>query len=119
MAGEVGALLSDVSGFAQLHRVQDKDSKRPIPFRPSPMQRRIFDAVKAGHNRIVILKARQVYATTGAKMVLHWLAYTTPHEAMHAVVSMRDDGIRRDWENPGGREFLKTKGPRDTPIFIG
>nr|UXE45457.1 UDP-2-acetamido-2-deoxy-3-oxo-D-glucuronate aminotransferase [uncultured bacterium] len=28
-------------------------------------------------------------------------------------------GIRRDWENPGGREFLKTKGPRDTPIFIG
>ncbi len=91
MAGEVGALLSDVSGFAQLHRVQDKDSKRPIAFRPSPMQRRIFDAVKAGHNRIVILKARQVYATTGAKMVLHWLAYTTPHEAMHAVVSMRDD----------------------------
>nr|UXE45172.1 hypothetical protein Hi04_10k_c446_00002 [uncultured bacterium] len=29
------------------------------------------------------------------------------------------NGIRRDWENPGGREFLKTKGPRDTPIFIG
>nr|UXE44558.1 hypothetical protein Hi04_10k_c2651_00002 [uncultured bacterium] len=34
-------------------------------------------------------------------------------------VSGTYEGIRRDWENPGGREFLKTKGPRDTPIFIG
>nr|UXE44245.1 macrolide export ATP-binding/permease protein MacB [uncultured bacterium] len=38
----------------------------------------------------------------------------------HLLPGSDDDfGIRRDWENPGGREFLKTKGPRDTPIFIG
>ena len=91
MTVDVSALLNDVRAFSQLHRVQDKDSKRPVTFRPSPMQDKIFRAVAAGHKRIVIVKARQVYATTGCKMVLHWMAYRTRHEAMHAVVSMRDD----------------------------
>jgi len=87
-------LLSDVEMFAKLHRVQDKDSKQPIPFDPLPMQRKIFDAVKAGHRRILVVKARQVAATTGAKMVLHHLATTTPHAAMHAVISMRADSAQ-------------------------
>ena len=91
MALDVYALLGSVDAFARLHYVQDKDSKRPVPFVPSPMQEKIFAAVEAGHRRIVIVKARQVYATTGCKMVLHHLAYTARHEAMHAVVSMRDD----------------------------
>nr|UXE44369.1 hypothetical protein Hi04_10k_c2220_00002 [uncultured bacterium] len=46
-----------------------------------------------------------------------------PGEAQYSVRAKKAGGyqlgIRRDWENPGGREFLKTKGPRDTPIFIG
>lgn len=84
-------LLSDVDSFARLHQVQDKDSKRLMPFEPLPMQQKIFEAVTAGHRRIIILKARQVAATTGAKMVMHHSAYTTPNAAMHAIVSMRDD----------------------------
>ena len=91
MRAQVGKLLASPEAFAQLHQVQDKSSKRLIPFDPLPMQTKIFDAVKAGHKRILILKARQVAATTGAKMVMHWLAYTTPNAAMHAIVSMRDD----------------------------
>ena len=91
MRAKLAALLSEPGLFAQLHKVQDKDTKRLVPFDPLPMQIKIFDAVKAGHKRIIILKARQVAATTGAKMVLHWLAYTTPYAAMHAIVSMRDD----------------------------
>ena len=91
MRAQVAQLIAQVDTFAQLHQVQDKDSKRLIPFEPLPMQTKIFDAVKAGHRRILILKARQVAATTGAKMVLHHLAYTTPNAAMHAIVSMRDD----------------------------
>lgn len=87
----VGALVGDVDKFARLHRVQDKDSKQLVPFTPLPMQTKIFEAVKAGHRRILILKARQVAATTGAKMVMHWKAYTTANAAMHAVISMRDD----------------------------
>ena len=87
----VAQLVSDADKFARLHRVQDKDSKQLVPFVPLPMQVKIFEAVKAGHKRILILKARQVAATTGAKMVMHWKAYTTPHAAMHAVISMRDD----------------------------
>jgi len=55
------------------------------------MQEKIFKAVEAGHKRIACIKARQVYCTTGCKMVLHHMAYTTPHAAMHAVVSMRAD----------------------------
>nr|UXE44111.1 hypothetical protein Hi04_10k_c110_00002 [uncultured bacterium] len=50
-------------------------------------------------------------------------AFLQPCEAIRANVGLLmfefSRGIRRDWENPGGREFLKTKGPRDTPIFIG
>lgn len=91
MRPSVGHLLGQIDAFAQLHQVQDKDSKRLIPLVPLPMQTKIFNAVKAGHKRILILKARQVAATTGAKMVMHHLAYTTPNAAMHAIVSMRED----------------------------
>jgi hypothetical protein len=91
MKKQVASLLSDVFTFAKLHQVQDKETKKPIPFNPLPMQDKIFEAVNAGHKRILILKARQVAATTGCKMVLHHRAYITQHEAMHAIVSMRDD----------------------------
>jgi len=91
LQGKVTRLLCDQDTFARLHNVQDKDSKRPISWKSSPMQTKIFDAVAAGHKRIVCIKARQVYCTTGCKMVLHHMAYTTPHAAMHAIVSMRAD----------------------------
>ena len=91
MQAQVKDVIEDVDGFAQLHKVQDKRTKRPIPWKSAPMQKKIFDAVKAGKKRIACIKARQVYATTGCKMVLHWMAATTPYAAMHAVVSMRDD----------------------------
>lgn len=84
-------LIEALDPFARMHRVQEKETKRPVPFTPMPMQERIFAAVEAGHNRIAIIKARQTTATTGAKMVMHNLAYKTPHEAMHAIISMRDD----------------------------
>ena len=98
-------LLGDVTNFAKLHKVQDKDSKKPIPFDPLPMQKKIFEAVRAGHKRILVVKARQVAATTGSKMVLHHLATTTPHAAMHALISMRADSAssllddHRRWVN--------------------
>lgn len=84
-------VVSDVSSFCRLHKVADKDTKRPVPFDPLPMQRKIFKAVKQGHKRIAIIKARQVSATTGCKMVLQHMLYTSPHEAMVALVSMRAD----------------------------
>lgn len=87
----VAKLLSTVDTYAKLLKVQSKDSKKMIPFAALPMQRKIFDAVNAGAKRIVILKARQVAATTGCKLVLQWLASTTKQESMYAIVSMRDD----------------------------
>ena len=66
---QVAELVADVGVFAKLHKVQDKESKRLINFDPLPMQDRIFEAVRAGHRRIAVVKARQVAATTGAKMV--------------------------------------------------
>jgi hypothetical protein len=88
---KVSRLVGDLDLFARIHKVQDKDSKRPISWDTAPMQEKIFAAVEAGHKRIACIKARQVYCTTGCKMVLHHMAYTTPHAAMHAVVSMRAD----------------------------
>ena len=91
LQAQVAQVIASVDGFAQLHQVQKKETKKLIPWATSPMQEKIFSAVEQGHKRIVILKARQVYATTGCKMVLHHLAYTCPNAAMHAVISMRDD----------------------------
>ena len=88
---KVEKLLGDLGTFAQLLKVQDKDSKKLIPFQALPMQVKLFEAVEAGHKRIIIVKARQVAATTACKLVLHWLATTATTAAMHAVVSMRDD----------------------------
>lgn len=92
---EVEALLADVELFCQLHTVQDKDTKRPVPFVPLPMQARIFAAVQAGHKRIAIIKARQVAATTGCKMVLQHLLYSTPYEAQVALLSLRTDSAQK------------------------
>ena len=101
------AILGDLPRFARLLKVQDKESKRLVPFQALPMQTKLFEAVQAGHKRIVIVKARQVAATTACKLVLHWLATSTTEEAMHAIVSMRDDsatamlGDNRRWlEHP-------------------
>lgn len=105
LRGQVERLLGDVRTFSRLHKVQDKISKTRVPFNPLPMQNKIFEAVRAGHRRILICKARQVAATTGAKMVLHHMAATTPNAAMHAVVSMRADSAssllddHRQWVN--------------------
>lgn len=89
--GQVADVLASIHTYAKLLKVQDKDSKKLVPFAILPMQQKIFDAVDAGHKRIVIIKARQVAATTGCKIVLQWLASVTKNEAMHAIVSMRDD----------------------------
>ena len=88
---QVRAIVGPLATFAKLHKVQDKDTKKLIPLDPLPMQDRIFDAVEAGHNRIAVIKARQVAATTGCKMVIHHMAYTSPYAAMHAIISMRED----------------------------
>jgi hypothetical protein len=86
--------------FARLHKVQEKLTKKLIPFDPLPMQVKIFQAVNAGHNRILIVKARQVAATTGAKMVLHQQTYAEQNEAMRAIVSMRDDSATALLDDP-------------------
>jgi hypothetical protein len=79
LTADVRDILADVGTFARLHRVQDKQTKQLVRFEPLPIQRKIFHAVRQGHNRIIIVKARQVAATTGAKMVLHWLASINPN----------------------------------------
>lgn len=86
---KVIGLVGDPAEFCRLHRVQDKDSKREIPFNPLPMQVKIFNAVKRGHTRILVIKARQVAATTAAKFVLHQQWMATPTAALHALVSLR------------------------------
>ena len=68
---QVAELVRRPSTFCRLHKVQHKDSKAEIPFDPLPMQTKIFDAIEAGHNRILVIKARQVAATTACKFVLH------------------------------------------------
>jgi hypothetical protein len=75
------------------------------------MQRKIFDAVNEGHNRILICKARQVAATTGAKMVLHWQTYAEEYEAMRAIVSMREDSATALLDD--SRRWLK-----DVPFLL-
>lgn len=91
---QLEAVVGSVGTFAQLHTVEDKDSKRLVPLRPLPMQERIFEAVSEGHKRIAIIKARQVAATTGCKMVLQHLLYSTPTGAQLALMSMREDSAR-------------------------
>ena len=86
---DVAELVGRPSTFCRVHRVQHKDSKVEIPFDPLPMQRKIFDAVEAGHNRILVIKARQVAATTACKFVLHQRWTATETESMHALVSLR------------------------------
>jgi len=87
----IRGIYEDAETFAKIHKVQDKRTKALIPFEPMPMQKKIFEAVRQGHNRIACIKARQVTCTTGCKMVMHHKAVTSEHGAMVAIVSMRED----------------------------
>jgi hypothetical protein len=115
---KLASVLGSLSTFARLLKVQDKESKKLIPFKPCRCRVKLFAAVEAGHKRIIIVKARQVAATTACKLVLHWMATITKEESMHAIVSMRDDsatamlGDNRRWlEHPPKllRRKLSTK----------
>jgi len=86
---QVAELVRRPSTFCRLHKVQHKDSKAEISFDPLPMQTKIFDAIEAGHNRILVIKARQVAATTACKFVLHQRWTATETESMFALVSLR------------------------------
>ena len=111
-------VLADVETFAQLHRVKDKDTKKPVPFRPLPMQRKLFQAYREGHRRIACIKARQVACTTGCKMLLQHLLYTTPYAAMVALVSMRADSAELLMrENRGWLEGMPSSMRR--PLRVG
>lgn len=91
---KVMQLLEDPGSFAQLHKVINKELACRVQFMPLPMQFKIFEAVKAGHKRIAVVKARQVAATTASKMVLHWLAYTATSNETFAILSSRDDSAK-------------------------
>ena len=48
--------ISDLTLFAKLHHVQDKASKKLIPFDPLPMQAKIFKAVEFAHQALEIFE---------------------------------------------------------------
>lgn len=86
---DVGELLSDMYSFFSLLKIQDKTTKQPIPFEPNHAQRRFLE-LAATHNRIIVVKARQVGISTAMRAYHMWRAYIADNAQKYAVLSFHD-----------------------------
>jgi len=100
LAGAVERLLSDFEWFAESFLwVVDKQSRKIVPFRFKPVQRRLarwmLERYFAGVPiRVIILKARREGVSTLIQAFFYWLCSTRAHQSA-MTLSHHDDTTRK------------------------
>ena len=87
----LNSLRTDVTKFASLLTVLPKETKTPTPFILNGLQKKLVEAVEAGHKRILVVKPRQIGYTTVCKLIVQHRAYFSQAASKHAIISLRDD----------------------------
>ena len=89
LRSEVAELLHDRLRFCRLLQIKHKDTKRFVPFEPNAAQLRLFEALDR-HNRVAIVKPRQVGFSTAVRAWQFHRAYVSKHPETFAVLSFHD-----------------------------
>jgi len=85
----VRKLLRDRLAFAQLLQIKNKQTQKFEPFVPNEAQKKLWQLLDQ-HNRVIIIKARQVGVSTGVRAWQFHKAYTSVDPTTYAVLSFHD-----------------------------
>jgi len=88
-AWEIAEVLADFKRFCKLLRIYNKAERRMEVFEPTPEQWRLFEALLK-HNRVLVLKARQIGVSTLVRAFFFWRQYTADEPLAFGVVSYSD-----------------------------
>ena len=93
MREDVRELLSDRQKFVQLLQIKHKQKKKFVPFTPNEAQLALWDVLDR-HNRVIVVKARQVGVSTAVRAWQFHRAFTSEHPENYAVLSFHERSAR-------------------------
>ena len=86
-------VLQNRETFCQMLQIKHKQLRRFVPFAPNDAQKRLWKVLDE-HNRVIVVKARQVGISTATRAWQFHRAYTSPHPEVFAVLSFHDRSAR-------------------------
>ena len=86
---EVTKVLDNPEHFFKLLQIPDKQTQRLQPFRMNGEQQQLLAELE-NHQRIIVLKPRQIGISTLLRAYAFWKAYTTAARESWAVISFHD-----------------------------
>lgn len=88
--GDVLKAFEDPRNFFKFLKVFDKQQDKVVPFQMRPEQEELLDALMK-HQKIVVLKARQLGVSTLLRAYFLWKAYMSEEPTRHAIISYTRD----------------------------
>ena len=82
--------FKDPRNFFKFLKVFDKEQNKLVPFVLRPQQEELLDALLT-HNKIVVLKARQLGISTLLRAYFLWKSYMAVEPTSHAIISYTRD----------------------------
>ena len=82
--------FQDPRNFFKFLKVFDKEDNKLVPFQLRPQQEELLDALLT-HNKIVVLKARQLGISTLLRAYFLWKSYMSLEPTRHAIISYTRD----------------------------
>ncbi len=93
LRAQVGRLLANRAAFFRLLRIQHKQEQRLVSFEPNPGQLRLLEALDR-HQRVIVVKARQVGISTVCRAHQLHTAYTATEPVALGVLSFHERSAR-------------------------
>jgi len=87
--GDIIKAISNPKKFISMLSIQDKASHKIVPFKMNDEQKSLLSQLTS-HNRIIILKPRQIGISTLLRAYAFWSAYISQEPVQWGVVSFHD-----------------------------
>ena len=85
--------LGDFKKFLRLMHVFDKNAGKKVPFVPTPEQLRLADMLQS-NSRVIILKARQIGASTVVRAYFTWKALMSTEPTHSGIMSLSHESAQ-------------------------
>lgn len=92
-SAELRGELRDFKKFLRLMHVFDKNAGKKVPFVPTPEQLRLADMLQSS-NRVIILKARQIGASTIVRAYFTWKALMSTEPTHSGIMSLSHESAQ-------------------------
>jgi hypothetical protein len=108
---EVSLVLSDREKFVSLLQIKHKELKKFVQFEPNDAQRGLWSLLDE-HNRVIVVKARQVGISTAVRAHQFWRAFVSHDPETYAVLSYHASSAKKL------RQVCDSRWLKDLPGFL-